>query len=75
MVSEHLRHPKQGLACMRRQVQLAEVRRRRCRRPDLQAPTRRADCAAQHAVLAGLQRQRHCNADTQHRHCSQGSKL
>lgn len=62
-------HLEQGLACVRRQVQLAEVWRRRRGGPDLQGPARRADCAAEHEVLAGLQRQRHRDADTQHRNC------
>jgi hypothetical protein len=57
------------LARMGRQVQLAQVRSRRRCRPDLQAPARRADCAAEHRALARLQRQRHRNADIQHRNC------
>jgi hypothetical protein len=56
---------------VRGQMQLAEVRHCGRRRPDLQAPVRCADRAAEHGVPAGLQRQRHRNADAQHGHCSQ----
>jgi hypothetical protein len=57
------------ITCARRQVQLAEVWRPRRSRPDLQRPARCADGAAEHGVLPGLQRQRHCDADAQYRDC------